>query len=154
MPPVRPPRSGYRAPAVCDIVGITYRQLDYWARGGLVEPTVRTAAGSGSQRLYAFDDVVRLAVVKRLADAGVQMDRLRSVLASLDAHDGPVDDVTLAGDGERTLVLDDADALRGLLAGGHAVFAVSLGPLIASLSAQVESYPTETLPDDEFLRAS
>ena len=69
----RGPAEGYRGPTVCRIVGITYRQLDYWARTGLVEPSLRRAEGSGTQRLYSFDDVVRLRVVKRLLDAGVSL---------------------------------------------------------------------------------
>ncbi|MDT5250686.1 MAG: hypothetical protein QOJ28_3320, partial [Mycobacterium sp.] len=57
---------GYRGPSACQIAGITYRQLDYWARTGLVVPTIRSASGSGSQRLYSFKDVLVLKVVKRL----------------------------------------------------------------------------------------
>ena len=55
----------------CSAAGITYRQLDYWARTGLVEPSVRAAHGSGSQRLYSFRDILVLKVVKRLLDTGV-----------------------------------------------------------------------------------
>src|SRR5690606_17509930 len=60
---------GYRGPAACQIAGITYRQLDYWARTKLVEPSIRTAHGSGSQRLYSFKDLLVLKIVKRLLDA-------------------------------------------------------------------------------------
>ena len=62
---------GYRGPTACNAAGITYRQLDYWARTGLVVPSVRDASGSGTQRLYSFRDIVVLKVVKRLLDAGV-----------------------------------------------------------------------------------
>jgi len=64
---------GYRGPAACQIAGITYRQLDYWARTGLVAPSVRDAAGSGSQRLYSFRDILLLKVIKRLLDAGISL---------------------------------------------------------------------------------
>ncbi len=68
---------GYRGPAACQIAGITYRQLDYWARTGLVSPTVRMAHGSGSQRLYSFKDILVLKVVKRLLDTGVSLQNIR-----------------------------------------------------------------------------
>ena len=68
---------GYRGPAACQIAGITYRQLDYWARTGLVAPTIRSAHGSGSQRLYSFKDVLVLKVVKRLLDTGVSLQNIR-----------------------------------------------------------------------------
>src|SRR6266568_7975701 len=61
---------GYRVPSACQVAGITYRQLDYWARTGLVVPSIRSATGSGSQRLYSFKDILVLKVVKRLLDAG------------------------------------------------------------------------------------
>ena len=66
-----PSDAGYRGPTACNAAGITYRQLDYWARTGLVEPSVRGAAGSGSQRLYSFRDILILKVIKRLLDAGI-----------------------------------------------------------------------------------
>jgi hypothetical protein len=62
---------GFRAPQVCKIGGITYRQLDYWARTDLIVPSLQNAQGSGSQRLYSFQDIVQLRVVKRLLDAGM-----------------------------------------------------------------------------------
>lgn len=74
---------GYRGPTACLAARITYRQLDYWARTGLVEPTVREAAGSGTQRLYSRDDVVRLALVRLLLDAGLTVQVIRQQLHTL-----------------------------------------------------------------------
>ena len=68
---------GYRGTTACQAAGITYRQLDYWARTSLVVPTVRGAAGSGSQRLYSFKDILVLKVVKRLLDTGVSLQNIR-----------------------------------------------------------------------------
>src|SRR4026209_1257957 len=68
---------GYRVPEVCRIVGITYRQLDYWARTELVTPSIRDASGSGSQRLYSFQDLVTLRGIKNLLDTGVSLPRGR-----------------------------------------------------------------------------
>ena len=72
---------GFRGPTVIKLVGITYRQLDYWARTGLVTPSVRAADGSGTQRLYGFTDVVELRIIKRLLDAGVSLRQIRDAIA-------------------------------------------------------------------------
>ena len=77
------PTSGYRVPAVLEIVGVTYRQLDYWARTGLVTPSVQAAAGSGSQRLYSFRDILALKIVKRLLDAGISLRNIRTAVKFL-----------------------------------------------------------------------
>ena len=78
--PVLPEDMGYRGPTACSAAGITYRQLDYWARTGLVEPSIRNAAGSGSQRLYGFRDILVLKVVKRLLDTGVSLQNIRTAV--------------------------------------------------------------------------
>ena len=74
---------GYRGPIAAQVAGITYRQLDYWARTGLVEPTIRTATGSGSQRLYSFRDILVLKIVKRLLDTGVSLQQIRTAAGHL-----------------------------------------------------------------------
>ena len=74
---------GYRGPTACNAAGITYRQLDYWARTGLVEPTVRGATGSGTQRLYSFRDILILKVIKRLLDAGISLQQIRTAVQHL-----------------------------------------------------------------------
>ena len=77
---------GYRGPTACAAAGITYRQLDYWARTGLVEPSVRAAHGSGSQRLYGFRDILVLKVVKRLLDTGISLQQIRAAVHHLRDH--------------------------------------------------------------------
>jgi len=74
---------GYRGPTACHAAGITYRQLDYWARTGLLEPSVRAAQGSGSQRLYSFRDILVLKVVKRLLDTGISLQQIRAAVQHL-----------------------------------------------------------------------
>ena len=66
---------GFRGPQVCTLIGITYRQLDYWARTGLLRPSIADARGSGSQRVYSYTDVVELKVIKQLLDAGISLQR-------------------------------------------------------------------------------
>src|SRR5437870_5747837 len=75
--------TGYRVPDVCKLVGISYRQLDYWARTGLVTPSIREAGGSGTQRLYSFRDLVQLRVIKKLIDAGISLQRVRKAVSFL-----------------------------------------------------------------------
>lgn len=72
--------SGYRGPQTCKIVGITYRQLDYWTRTELVVPTVQAAHGSGTQRMYSFNDLLQLKVIKSLTDAGASLQKVRQAL--------------------------------------------------------------------------
>ena len=91
---------GYRGPTACSAAGITYRQLDYWARTGLVVPSVRVAAGSGTQRLYGFRDILVLKVVKRLLDTGVSLQQIRGAIDVL--RERGVEDlaqITLMSDG-------------------------------------------------------
>jgi DNA-binding transcriptional MerR regulator len=71
---------GYRGPQVCTIVGITYRQLDYWARTDLVRPSLADARGSGTQRRYSYRDLLRLKVVKNLLDAGLRLETARKAV--------------------------------------------------------------------------
>ena len=145
-------REGYRGPTVCKIVGITYRQLDYWARTALVEPTVRRASGSGTQRLYSFDDVVRLRVVKRLLDTGVSLQKVRMAVDQLRAHGHSLADVTLISDGDSVYAVDDDAMMVDLLRRGQGVFAIALGPVVDELEGEVTAFPSERLaPEDEIV---
>lgn len=137
-------RRGYRGPAVADIVGITYRQLDYWARTDLAAPSIQRAVGSGSQRLYSFEDIVRLRVVKRLLDAGVSLERIRVSLEELTRLGRALSDVTLASDGRTVYAIDDDRQLLDLLQRGQGVFAIALEPLVAELRGEVSSLPASS----------
>jgi DNA-binding transcriptional MerR regulator len=141
-------REGYRGPAVCKIVGISYRQLDHWARTGLVEPSIRKAKGSGTQRLYAFDDVVRLKVVKRMLDAGVSLQRIRVAVDELRARGRTLADTLLVSDGSTVLFLDDDEQVLDLLRRGQAVMTLALDPVIDELRGEVTAFPTERLDED------
>ena len=86
--PSNDPNVGYRGTSAATACGITYRQLDYWDRTGLVQPSVRGAHGSGSQRLYAFRDILVLKLVKRLLDTGVSLQQIRIAVDQLRAAGG------------------------------------------------------------------
>lgn len=134
---------GYRGPAVCRIVGITYRQLDYWTRTDLVAPSIQQASGSGTQRLYSFGDVVQLRVVKRLLDTGVSLQRIRHALDALHGRGHELAAATVVSDGQQVYLVDDHNDIVDLLAGGQGVFAIALGPVIDDLQTDLASIPTE-----------
>ncbi len=124
----RPEGIGYRGPTACSAAGITYRQLDYWARTGLVEPSVRAAQGSGSARLYSFRDILVLKVVKRLLDTGISLQQIRAAVSHLRSRG--TDDlarVTLMSDGVSVYECTSSDEVVDLLQGGQGVFGIALG---------------------------
>jgi DNA-binding transcriptional MerR regulator len=138
---------GYRAPQVCKLVGITYRQLDYWARTGLLEPSLRQASGSGSQRLYSFTDVVQLKVIKQLLDAGMSLKKIRSAVEILKeqlASDQPLTDVTLLSDGRTIYAATSADEVMDVLRRGQGVFGIAVGPVQDEVAGAIhELFPDE-----------
>jgi len=141
---------GYRAPQVCHIVGITYRQLDYWARTGLLAPSIRAAAGSGSQRLYAFTDIVQLRVVKRLLDAGMSLKRIRQAVQILSDQlhsDRPLADVTLLSDGATIYAAHSPDEVVDVFRRGQGVFGIAVGPVQEELEGELHRLfpPTRSL---------
>jgi len=130
---------GYRAPQVCKIVGITYRQLDYWARTGLLTPSIQTAQGSGSQRLYSFQDVVQLRVIKRLLDAGMSLKKIRQAMEILRQQfrsDRPLADVTLLSDGATIYAAQSADEVVDVFRRGQGVFGIAVGPVQEELEGE------------------
>jgi DNA-binding transcriptional MerR regulator len=71
---------GLRGPQMCVLAGITYRQLDYWARTGLVRPSITEATGSGSARRYSLEDLRVAIILRRMLDAGISLQRARTAL--------------------------------------------------------------------------
>ena len=129
---------GYRGPTACAAAGITYRQLDYWARTGLVEPTVRAAQGSGTQRLYGFTDVLLLKVVKRLLDAGVSLQSIRAAVVHLrGCGEADLSGITLMSDGASVYQCTSPDQLVALLQGGQGVFGIALGAVWRELETSL-----------------
>lgn len=136
--------AGYRGPTACKAAGITYRQLDYWARTGLVEPTVRTATGSGTQRLYGFRDILVLRVVKRLLDSGVSLQQIRTAVESL--RERGVEDlsrITLMSDGASVYECTSDDEVIDLVQGGQGVFGIALGKVWRELEGSLSSLPAD-----------
>ena len=136
---------GYRGPTACAAAGITYRQLDYWARTGLVEPSVRAAAGSGSQRLYGFRDILVLRVVKRLLDTGISLQQIRSAVMYLREH-GAADlaQITLMSDGASVYACTSPDEVVDLLQGGQGVFGIALGRVWQEVEGSLADLPADS----------
>ncbi|MFV0461204.1 MAG: MerR family transcriptional regulator [Actinomycetales bacterium] len=142
--PVLDEQAGYRGPTACRAAGITYRQLDYWARTGLVEPGVRGAKGSGSQRLYSFRDILVLKVVKRLLDTGVSLQQIRAAVGHL--RERGVDDlaqITLMSDGASVYECTSADEVIDLVQGGQGVFGIAVGRVWREVEGSLAELPSE-----------
>ena len=145
-----PADQGYRGPTACNAAGITYRQLDYWARTGLVEPSVRGATGSGTQRLYSFRDILLLKVIKRLLDAGISLQQIRQAVAHLRARG--TDDltrVTLMSDGASVYECTSNDEVIDLLQGGQGVFGIAIGGVWREIEGSLAELPSEKAARDE-----
>src|SRR5450756_177682 len=141
--------TGYRGPTACRAAGITYRQLDYWARTGLVEPSVRPATGSGTQRLYSFRDILVLKVVKRLLDTGVSLQQIRSAVSHL--RERGVEDlaqITLMSDGASVYECTSTDEVIDLVQGGQGVFGIAVGRVWREVEGTLAELPTERADED------
>lgn len=146
---------GYRGPVACKAVGITYRQLDYWARTKLVEPTVRSASGSGSQRLYSFRDVLVLKIVKRLLDTGVSLQQIRTSVKHLRTRGiEDLSGITLMSDGASVYECTSPHEVIDLVQAGQGVFGIAIGRVWRELEVNLANLPGENtcaISDDEEL---
>lgn len=149
---------GYRVPIACQIAGISYRQLDYWARTHLVVPSIRSAAGSGSQRLYSFKDILVLKIVKRLLDTGVSLQNIRVAVDHLRSR-GVRDlaKITLFSDGTTVYECTSPEEVVDLLQGGQGVFGIAVSGAMRELTGSIADFPAERVdggdvedrPEDE-----
>ncbi|MFC6258306.1 MerR family transcriptional regulator, partial [Kocuria oceani] len=141
---VRDESVGYRGPTACKAAGITYRQLDYWARTGLVEPTVRGASGSGTQRLYSFRDILVLKIVKRLLDTGVSLQQIRTAVGALRAQG--VEDLaqlTMMSDGASVYACTSPHEGGDLVEGGQVLVGIAVGRVWREVEGTLAAMPGE-----------
>ncbi|MFT4235472.1 MAG: MerR family transcriptional regulator [Microbacterium sp.] len=145
------PKAGYRGAVAARAAGITYRQLDYWARTELVVPTVRDATGSGSQRLYSFRDILVLKLVKRLLDTGISLQQIRVAVEQL--HAAGIQDLagtTLMSDGASVYLCTSNDEVIDLVSRGQGVFGIAVGRVLHEVEATLVDFdPTAPDPVDE-----
>jgi DNA-binding transcriptional MerR regulator len=129
---------GFRAPDVAKLVGISYRQLDYWARTGLVTPSVQDAGGSGTQREYSFQDVVLLKAIKNLLDTGLNLQKVRKAIDFLRTHlkEAP-QGLTLLSDGNKVYAATSPDEVIDLLQKGQGVFAIAVDKVWSDVEGSV-----------------
>lgn len=142
------PEIGYRGATACVAAGISYRQLDYWARTGLVEPSIRGAAGSGSQRLYGFRDILVLKIVKRLLDTGVSLQNIRTAVEHLRSTGiSDLERITLMSDGASIYECTSADDIVDLLQGGQGVFGIAIGKVWTEVEGSLSTLQGENAED-------
>ena len=115
----------YSGKKAAEIVGITYRQLDYWARTDLVRPSITDAAGSGSRRRYSYRDLLELKVIKSLLDAGIRLESVRGAFDYLRAQLGEdIASAQLVIDGSRAVLVRDGNELVDVVAKGQGVLSI------------------------------
>lgn len=148
------PRTGYRGTSAAAAAGITYRQLDYWDRTGLVQPSVRPAGGSGSQRLYAFRDILVLKLVKRLLDTGVSLQQIRIAVEQLRAAGiNDLGRITLMSDGARVYLCTTEDEVIDLLGRGQGVFGIAVGRVLREVEASLVNMVSNHIDEIDELAA-
>ena len=130
--------TGYRGAIAARAAGISYRQLDYWARTELVEPTIRGAAGSGSQRLYGFRDILVLKLVKRLLDTGISLQQIRTAVNQLrEAGVNDLAQTTLMSDGASVYLCTSDDEVIDLVSRGQGVFGIAVGKVLREVESSL-----------------
>lgn len=141
---------GYRVPIACQVAGITYRQLDYWARTELVRPSIRGAKGSGSQRLYSFKDILVLKIVKRLLDTGISLQNIRLAVDKLrDRGVNDIAEITLVSDGTTVYECRSNEEIIDLLGGGQGVFGIAVPQIMKELTGTISAFPSERVLSDD-----
>jgi DNA-binding transcriptional MerR regulator len=138
--------TGFSGPTVCRLTGVTYRQLDYWARTSLVTPSITPATGSGSKRTYSYGDVLEVKVIKSLLNSGLSLARTRQAVECLRNALGAdlASSSLVMSDSGSVLAKSDGD-LVDLLRGGQGVFnIVPLAGVVAELTTMIRQFQIVT----------
>ena len=130
---------GFRVPEVTKIVGISYRQLDYWARTDLVRPSLADASGSGSRRRYGYTDLLELRVIKSLLDAGIKLENVRDIFGYLRDHLGQeITSANLVIQGSKSVLIQSDGELIDLVKKGQGVLNIlPLGGVRDEMDARI-----------------
>ena len=149
------PAVGYRGATACVAAGITYRQLDYWARTDLIAPSIKSAAGSGSQRLYSFRDIIVLKIVKRLLDTGVSLQNIRTAVEHLRKRGvADLESMTLMSDGVSIYECNSPDEIIDLLQGGQGVFGIAINKVWNEVEGSLANLQGESGADGSIITSS
>lgn len=136
--------TGYRGQTVCKITGVTYRQLDYWTRSGLITASITAAAGYGSKRLYSFRDLLEVKIITKLLDVGLSLQKVRTAVEQLRTlGNEELSAATLFCDGVSVYHCRSAEEITDLLAGGQGVFGIAVPGLVSQMSPTISSLPME-----------
>jgi DNA-binding transcriptional MerR regulator len=133
----------YSSREVCNIVDLSYRQLDYYDRTGIVKPSVNNALGYGSRRIYSFDDLLKLKVIKRLLEAGVSLQKVRKAKKYIEENTGRENgllDVTLISDGDSVYACNSDKDIVDTLKSGQGVFGIALGKVYEDLRGDIDRH--------------
>jgi len=130
---------GFSGTKTASVVGISYRQLDYWARTDLVRPSLVDARGSGSRRLYSYRDLLELRVIKSLLDAGIKLESVRKAFTYLREHvEADIASATLVISGNDVLLCDGETLIDIVRRGGQGVLNVlAIGSVKSDLDASL-----------------
>ncbi len=140
---------GFSGTKTATIVGITYRQLDYWARTDLIRPSLADASGSGSRRLYSYRDLLELRVIRSLLDAGIKLESVRTAFEYLRTHvDTDIASAHLVISGSDVILCDGDQLIDVMRRGGQGVLNVlAIGGVKSDLdSTIVEFAETSSAP--------
>jgi len=149
------PDVGYRGATACVAAGITYRQLDYWARTDLIGPTIQGASGSGSQRLYSFQDILVLKIVKRLLDTGVSLQNIRKAVEHLRNRGvADLERMTLMSDGASIYECNSSDEVIDLLQGGQGVFGIAINKVWNEVEGSLATLQGESAKDGSLITSA
>lgn len=149
------PEIGYRGATACVAAGITYRQLDYWARTELVAPSIKSAAGSGTQRLYSFRDILVLKIVKRLLDTGVSLQNIRTAVEHLRSRGvADFESMTLMSDGVSIYECGSPDEIIDLLQGGQGVFGIAINRVWNEVEGSLANLQGESSVDGSIITST
>ena len=139
--------SGHQAAA---IVGISYRQLDYWARTNLIRPSAADASGSGSRRQYSYKDLLELKVVKKLLDSGIKLTSVRDVFAYMREHvDTEISSAHIVIDGSSVILCDGDNLVDGVRHGQGVLNVLPLSGVKDEVDKQIISLDFRSKKRDE-----
>ena len=144
---------GFSGTRTAKVVGITYRQLDYWARTDLIRPSLNDAAGSGSRRRYSYNDLLELKAIKKLLDAGIKLEQVRKVFDNLREHVGA--DIAAAHiviDGGSVTLCNQGELIDLINTGQSVLNVLSMGGVKTELEADLEPSETERSDQDAPVR--
>ena len=146
-----PEQVGYSGRKAAEVVGISYRQLDYWARTDLVRPSLAEARGSGSRRLYSYRDLLELKVIKTLLDAGLKLESVREVFSYMREQLGEdISSANLVISGKSSVLVRSGEEMIDVLQKGQGVLNVlSLSGVKGEIDAKILELRPAVAPADE-----